>query len=469
VYFDDATALAAAIRTKELSAREVLQAHLDRIAEVNPGVNAIVTLVADAAQEAAARADDRIAAGEQVGPLHGLPIAHKDLVPTKGIRTTYGSPLFADNVPDFDASIVERLRAAGAITIGKTNTPEFGLGSHTFNPVFGTTRNPYDLGKSAGGSSGGAAAALATGMIPIADGSDTGGSLRNPASFCNVVGFRPTPGRVPCWPDSAPFSTLSTHGPMARTVSDVALLLSAIAGPDPRSPLSFSEPASIFAGTLESETAGMRVAWTPDFGGLLPVEPAVIDALRPQLTHFESIGATVELACPDLADADHVFRILRAFNLEMARGELLDAHRDRLKPDAVWNIEEGRKLTGPDVGRAEKLHAGIHQTMVEFFDHYDVLLAPVNQVVPFDVDLVHPTVIAGVEMPDYLAWMGACYLVSVTGCPAISVPAGFTPDGLPVGLQLIGPHRQDRRLLEIAYGFEQACGAGRQRPAAIGI
>lgn len=469
MYFDDAITLAGRIRRKEISAREVLQAHLDRIEQVNPAVNAVVTLVADRAWQAAARADDQLAAGAEVGPLYGLPIAHKDLVPTKGIRTTFGSPLFADNVPDFDASIVQRLRAAGAITIGKTNTPEFGLGSHTFNPVFGTTRNPYDLGRSAGGSSGGAAAGLATGMFPIADGSDTGGSLRNPASFCNIVGFRPTPGRVPNWPDSTPYSTLSTHGPMARTVADVALLLSAIAGPDPRAPLSLSEPGRSFAPPLESETDGLRVAWTPDFGGLIPVEPEVLGALEPQLAHFEAIGGTVEQASPDLSEADQVFRVLRAFNMEQTHGALLDRHRDQLKPDAVWNIEQGRQLTGPEIGRAEQAHARIHRTMLDFFDRYDVLVAPVNQVVPFDVDQVHPTVVAGVQMPDYLAWMAACYLISVTGCPALSVPAGFTPGGLPVGLQLIGPQRQDRRLLEIGHAFEQACGAGRRRPALTGI
>jgi amidase len=465
LYFDDAISIAAAIRRKEVSCREVLDTHLKRIEETNPAVNAVVTLVADRAQAEAVKADDRLAAGEDVGPLHGLPIAHKDLVATAGIRTTYGSPIFADHVPSQDDLIIQRLRAAGAITVGKTNVPELGLGSHTFNPVFGATRNPYDLTKSAGGSSGGAAAALAVGMIPIADGSDTGGSLRNPASFCNVVGFRPSPGRVPSWPDPAPWSHLSTKGPMARTVADTALLLSVLAGVDSRSPIALEGTGAEFASPLTTTGLhGLRVAWTPDLGGLVPVEDAVTEALLPEVKIFEQLGATLEQACPDLSGADEVFRIRRAWQLELAYGSLLDEHRALMKPDAVWNIEGGRALTGPDIGRAERLHAALHQRLHEFFQYFDVLLAPVSQVVPFDANLIYPKSVAGVEMTDYLEWMGACSLITVTGCPALSVPAAFTPEGLPVGLQIIGPHRRDRRVLEIGYAFELACGAGSRRP-----
>jgi amidase len=464
VYYDDATALAAAIRGKEVSCREVLTAHLDRIEETNPAVNAIVTLVADRALEEAAAADEALAGGADVGPLHGLPIAHKDLASTAGIRTTYGSPIFADHVPETDDLIIQRIRAAGAITIGKTNTPELGLGSHTFNPVFGATRNPYDLGRSAGGSSGGAAAALAAGMIPIADGSDTGGSLRNPASFCNVVGLRPSPGRVPSWPDPAPFAHLSVKGPMARTVSDTALLLSVLAGPDPRSPLALESPGSAFAPPLDADLRGLRVAWTPDFGGSIPVETAVVDALRPTVRHFADLGCAVEEDCPDLTDADEVFRVQRAWQLEMAYGGLLDEHRGRMKPDAVHNIERGQRLTGPEIGRAERLHARLFHRMREFFERFDVLIAPVCQVVPFDVDLVHPTEVAGVAMADYLDWMRSCYLISATGCPALSVPAAFTPEGLPVGLQIIGPHRADRKVLQVGQAFEAAVQIGHRRP-----
>ena len=266
------------VRLGDVSARELLAAHLDRIERINPALNAIVTLVPEMANDWATAADDRFAAGAEVGPLHGLPIAHKDLELTAGIRTTMGSPLFADHVPTEDALIVQRMRAAGAITIGKTNTPEFGAGSQTFNRVFGATRNPYDPSKTCGGSSGGAAVALATCMVPIADGSDTGGSLRNPASFCNVVGMRPSPGRVPAWPTVTPWTVLSSHGPMGRTVTDVALLLSVLAGPDPRSPISLSEPGSVFGIDLRTDVGGWRVAWSEDLG--LPVDQAVRSALE---------------------------------------------------------------------------------------------------------------------------------------------------------------------------------------------
>jgi amidase len=464
VYFDDAVGLAGAIRRKDLSSREVVTAHLERIAEVNPAVNAVVTLTAERALEQAAAADELLASGAEVGPLHGLPIAHKDLAATAGIRTTYGSPIFSDNVPEQDDLIIERIRAAGAITVGKTNVPELGLGSHTFNPVFGATRNPYDLGRTAGGSSGGAAAALATGMIPIADGSDTGGSLRNPASFCNVVGLRPSPGRVPSWPDAAPWAHLAVKGPMARTVADTALLLSVMAGPDPRSPISLEAPGSGFRAPLEKDLRNLRVAWTPDLGGAVAVEPEVVDALLPTLKAFDDLGAVVEQACPDLSGADEVFRVQRAWQLELTYGALLDSHRDQFKPDAVWNIEEGRRLSGPDIGRATALHSRLYHRVREFFDRFDVLLAPVSQVAPFDIGLTYPQSVCGVPSDTYLDWMASCYLISATGCPALSVPAGFTSEGLPVGLQVIGPHRQDRRVLEVGHAFEQVVRAGERRP-----
>ena len=303
-------------------------------------------------------------------------------------------------------------------------------------------------------------------MIPIADGSDTGGSLRNPASFCNVVGLRPSPGRVPSWPDPAPWSPLSTKGPMARTVADTALLLSVLAGPDPRCPAALEGDGSEFAALPDPLPRGLRVAWAPDFGGLLPIEPEVIRALEPAVALFAELGATVEQACPDLTDADEVFRTLRAWQLELGYGPLLDAHRDRMKPDAVWNIEVGRRLSGPDIGRAEVRHAALHQRVHEFFQTFDVLLAPVSQVVPFDAGITYPASVAGVDMPDYLGWMGACSLISVTGCPALSVPAAFTPDGLPVGLQIIGPHRQDLAVLRVGHAFEQAATGYAETPPA---
>ncbi|NJC85419.1 amidase [Planosporangium mesophilum] len=467
ICFATARELRDALLTKEVSAREVVSAHLAQLERVNPAVNAVVTLVAERALAEAAAADERLAAGEPVGPLHGLPMAHKDTHDTAGIRTTYGSPLLADNVPAQDDLVVERARAAGAITIGKTNVPEFAAGSHTFNRVFGATRNPYDLSRTAGGSSGGAAAALACGLHPLADGSDMGGSLRNPASFCNVVGFRPSPGRVPNWPEKAGWATLSVKGPLARTVADAALLLSVLAGPDPRSPIALDEPGARFAAPLERDLTGLRVAWAPDLGGAVPVDADVLAALEPAVGVFAELGCVVEPACPDLSGADEVFRTLRAWQFELAFGELLDRHPDQLKPSLRANVEAGRRLTGPDLGRAEVLHTALHHRVREFFQRYDVLLAPVSQVAPFDAGLEYPTSVGGVAMADYLEWMRSAYLVSATGCPALSVPAGFTPAGLPVGLQIVGRHRADVEVLQVGYAFERATGYGSRRPPVV--
>ncbi|PZG14511.1 amidase [Nonomuraea aridisoli] len=446
-----ASELARLIRARQVSAVEVLQAHLERIEQVNPQVNAVVTLVAEQALAAAKAAD----AAEPAGPLHGVPVAHKDLVDTAGIRTTYGSPLFADHVPGEDDLIVGRLRAAGAITVGKTNTPEFGTGSHTVNEVFGATRNPYDLTKSAGGSSGGAAAALATGMIPLADGSDMGGSLRNPASFCNVVGLRPTPGRVPGISETAAWYTLSVPGPMARTVEDVTLMLGVIAGFDRRSPYSIRE---VFAPEPEQGVAGLRVAWSPDLGGL-PVDPrtAAVTATAPAV--FERLGAHVEQADPDLTGAEEAFRTYRAWYYLLAHGD-----KTRLGPNTAWNVEQGRKVTGADLVAAEVARSRLYQRMAAFWDTYDVLIAPVSQVPPFPVEQPHVSEINGQRLPDYLAWMRSAYWISVLHAPAASVPAGFTQDGLPVGVQIIGPPFEDARVLRVARAFEQATGHGLRRP-----
>ncbi|WP_223198498.1 amidase [Solihabitans fulvus] len=457
----------AALRRRELSARELVAAHLAQIDRVNPAVNAIVTLVAERALAEADQADRRLAAGEPVGPLHGIPVAHKDTHDTTGIRTTYGSPTLVGNVPSADALIVARMRAAGVITIGKTNVPEFGAGSHTFNPVFGATRNPYDLTRSAGGSSGGAAAALACGMHPLADGSDMGGSLRNPASFNNVVGLRPAPGRVPSFPRLAAWATMGVDGPMARTVADLALLLSVIAGPDERSPIAIEQPGSVFAAPLERDLTGLRVAWAPDLGGAIPVDPAVRSVLESQVAVFEDLGCRVEEASPDLSGAEEVFRTLRAWEFELILGGLLDRSRELLKPSLADNIEQGRRLRGRDIGRAEVLHTQLFHRMREFLTRYDVLALPVSQVPPFDVDLEYPTEIAGVPQESYVDWMRSCYLISATGLPALSVPAGFTQGGLPVGLQLVGRHRGEFALLQIGHAFEQATGFGRRRPGVV--
>ncbi|MCW2945541.1 MAG: amidase [Actinoallomurus sp.] len=465
ICFLSARELARRIRERELSAREVTEAHLTRIEEVNPQVNAVVTLTAERAMREAAAADELLAAGARPQPLHGLPVAHKDTHDTAGVRTTSGSPLLADNVPARDELVIERMRAAGTIMLGKTNVPEFAAGSNTFNPVFGTTRNPYDLSRSAGGSSGGAAAALASGMHPVAEGSDMGGSLRNPASFCNVVGLRPSPGRVPSWPGDAAWATMSVQGPMARTVADAALLLSVLAGPDPRSPIALETPGSAFAVPLDRDLSGLRVAWAPRLDGSIPFEPEVVATLEPAAKVFAELGCTVEEAYPDLSGAEEVFRTLRAWQFELGLGTVLDRHRDRLKDTLVRNIEEGRRLTGPDLGRAEALHTRLYHRTREFFERYDVLLAPVCQVVPFDVDLEYPPEVAGEPMHTYLDWMRSAYLISATGCPALSVPAGFTAGGLPVGLQVIGPHRADLAVLQAGHAFEQATRYTERRPA----
>ncbi|MFF8369468.1 amidase [Streptomyces lydicus] len=460
----DATDLAARLRRREISAREVVQAHLDRIEQVNPAVNAIVTLDPEGALAAAAAADARLARGAEVPPLHGLPIAFKDTHLTRGMRTTFGSPLFADHVPDEDDVVVERLQRAGAIRLGKTNVPEFAAGSHTFNRVFGTTRNPYDPTRSAGGSSGGAAAALAAGLQPLADGSDMGGSLRNPASFCNVVGLRPTPGRVPPQPGGNLWDTLAVPGPMGRTVADTALLLSAMAGPDPRCPLSLETPGAAFRVPLDRELRGLRVAWTPDLGGLAPADPDVLAVLEPQLRVLEELGCRVDTACPDLTGADETFRTLRAHSFDLAFGGLLDADREALKPSLARNVEEGRRLTTADLVTATATRSRLHLETLDFFSRYDLLLAPVSQVTPFDAELEYPREVAGRPTTTYLDWMRSAYLISVLGVPALSVPAGFTPAGLPVGMQFIGPPRADLAVLQAGHAYERATQHGRRRP-----
>jgi amidase len=459
-----ATEIVRHIRARAISIREVMEAHLRQIEQFNPSVNAIVTLLPEKALADATQADAALGRGEALGVLHGLPMAHKDLTATKGIRTTFGSPLLSEYVPQENAIVVDRLHAAGAITIGKTNVPEFGAGSQTYNEVFGETRNPYDLTKTCGGSSGGAAVALACGMMPLADGSDQGGSLRNPASFCNVVGLRPSPGRVPSWPTLTPWSPLSTDGPMARTVADVALLLSAMAGPDSRSPLSISEDGAVFAQPLSRDFKGTRIAWSRNLGGSFPVDPRVTAVIDSQRDTFADLGCSIEDAEPDLEGADEAFKVLRAVIFEVSLGAFFDVRRDQLKETVAWNIEQGRKLTGPQVGRAESLQGQLYQRMREFMAAYEFLILPVSQVPPFDVSERWVKSIEGLRMETYIDWMKSCCFVSVTGNPAISVPCGFTPEGLPVGVQIVGRHRDDLGVLQLAFAFEQATQFWRRRP-----
>ncbi len=463
ICFMTATDLVQKIRTKALSAKEVMDAHLDQIERINPKVNAVVTFLPEIAAKGAKAADEMLEKGGEVGPLHGLPVAHKDLAETKGIPTTYGSPIFKDFIPDRDALIVERLKNAGAITFGKTNTPEFGAGSQTFNEVFGETLNPYDLTRTCGGSSGGAAVALACGMLPIADGSDLGGSLRNPANFCNVVGFRPSAGRVPSWPTLAGWFSLSVKGPMARTVQDTALMLSAIAGPDPRSPISIREPGGIFGQPLDRDFNGVRVAWSPDFGGL-PVDTRIMAAIEKQRSVFESLGCVLEKTEPDFTDADEIFKIWRAWVFELSHGELLKERRDDMKDTVIWNIEAGMKLTGPEIGRAEVKRTKLFHRIREFMETHEFLILPVSQVPPFDIKQRYITEINGIKMETYIDWMKSCYYVSVTGHPAISVPCGFTPEGLPVGVQIVGRYQDDWGVLQLAHAYEQATEFWKQKP-----
>lgn len=461
ICFLTARELVSLMTSRELSAREVMEAHLAQVERVNPKVNAIVTLTAEQAMLDAAAADEALVRSGPLGPLHGLPVAHKDLHETKGVRTTFGSPIYAHYVPDFDALPVRRLKAAGALSIGKTNTPEFGLGSQTFNQVFGATLNPWDTTKTCGGSSGGAGVALACGMVPIADGSDMGGSLRNPANFNNVVGFRTSPGRVPGPPGS--WATLSVPGPMARTVGDVALMLSVMAGPDALSPISISESGVPFAAELQHAFKGVRVALSPDFGGL-PIDPAVREAIASTRTVFEALGCEVDDASPDLSDAYEAFQTLRAAGLAQSHGPLLTNHRHQLKDTAVWNIEKGLALTGEEMARAGRLREAVFQRMSGFMAQQEFLAVPVNQVPPFPVETPYPTEINGVEMETYIDWMKSCFFITMTGHPAISVPCGFTPDGLPVGVQIVGRYRDEFGVLQLAHAFEQATGFWKRRP-----
>ena len=467
--FTGARKLARMIRARKVSAVEVMKAFLAQIERVNPKLNAIVTLLPERAMKEARALDRRLANRRtaDIGPLAGLPIAYKDMVPTKGIRTTYGSPIYAEHVPSEDHAMVERLTGAGAITLGKTNTPEFAAGSQTFNKVFGATLNPYDTALTCGGSSGGAAVAVACGMLPFADGSDLGASLRNPGNFCNVVGFRPTPGRVPYWPAVDAWASLSVIGPLARTVEDAAFLLSAMAGPDARSPITLDEPGKNLARPLARDFRKVRVAWSRNLGGL-PVDARITRVLEAQKKVFESLGCIVEEAEPDLAEADEAFQVLRAVGFVQKYGELLKTERARIKDTVIWNIEEGLKLDGPRIARALNLRTRVYHAMRRFLERYEFLLLPVNQVLPFPVTQPYVTEINGVKLASYIDWMKTCYYVTVTSHPAISVPAGFTPEGLPVGLQIVGRYRDDFGVLQLAHAFERATRFYERCPALAG-
>lgn len=466
ICFLPAKELASLIHQKKLSSREVMQAHLRQIARVDPKVNAIVTLVPeDQLMAQALAADEAIAKGNWLGPLHGMPIGVKDLHETKGIRTTHGSPLYKDHIPTADCLVVEREKKAGGIVIGKTNVPEWGLGSQTFNPVFGATHNPYDLTKTCGGSTGGGAVALACGMVPLADGSDMGGSLRNPPNFCNVVGIRPSPGRVPNPPTELGWFTLSVDGPVARSVTDCAFFLSVLAGFDRRSPIAIDQPGSEFAKPLGRDFKGVRVAMFKDMG--LPWEPTVRDAVKAQGKVFGSLGCIVEEAEPDFRDANDCFLMWRHWSIELGFGDILEANADKLNEYVHWHVQEGSKLTGPQLSRAEAKRTQLYQRVREFMEKYEFFVLPVNQVLPFDVNMHYPTEIAGVKMETYMAWMKSAYYISAVGNPAMSVPCAFSEGGLPIGIQIVGRHHDDWGVLQMGYAFEQATNIAKRRPPIV--
>lgn len=464
ICFLSATEMTAQIRTGKLSAHEVMAAHLAHIEHVNPQVNAIVTLHADQALAAARAADEAQARGAPLGLLHGLPVAHKDLFLTSGMRTTFGSKSHEHFIPSRSAALVERQQQAGAISIGKTNTPEFGAGAQTFNEVFGPTRNPYDLTKTCGGSSGGSAVAIATGMVALADGTDMGGSLRCPANFNNIFGLRTSVGRVPNLPALDGWANLSANGPMARTVDDLALYLSVMAGPDSRDPMSIDEDGARFRAPLGRDLKGVRIAWSPGMGGL-PVDKRVVRAIDMQRRVFEDIGCIVDDTCPDFSDAHEIFTTLRAYSFELQFGAIMDRHPGVLKPAIVSNIEAGRRLNGSTLARAEMLRTALFERMHRFMQTYEFIVLPVNQVPPFPIEQQYVAEIDGIRMDGYMDWMRSCFYVTATSHPAISVPCGFTDDGLPVGMQIVGRHRGEFSLLQIAHAFEQASADKRRWPA----
>jgi amidase len=457
----DGAALSGAIRSRQLSCVEVMTAYLNHIDRFNPRVNAIVALqertglLAEAQQR-----DEALKQGRSLGALHGIPHAVKDLQPVRGIRSTQGSALFKDFVPSADSLMVERLRAAGAIFIGKTNSPEFGLGSHTYNPVYGTTRNAYELSRSAGGSSGGAAVALALRMVPYADGSDYGGSLRNPAGWNNVFGFRTSIGRVPVDAQDAWLPSIGVAGPMARTVTDLALLLSVQAGYDARVPLSIDGDGAPFRARLEADLKGKRIAWGADFKGYTPCEPGVLDVCRSALKSFESLGCIIEEAVPDY-DLDAVWRAAVRLRGWQQGGGLLALYQDPakhalLKPEAIYEIETGLQLSAYDISAASVVRTEWYQAIRKFFERYDYFIVPTAQVFPFPQEWHWPQDIAGTKMQTYHEWMKAALLISMSGCPALAAPAGFNPQGLPMGIQIVGPVRHELGCLQLAYAYESA-------------
>jgi len=454
-------------RKKEVSAVEILNAHLSRIEAVNPQVNALVTIADESAlQSRAVEIDAQWARGVWQGPLQGLPVSQKDLTATRGVRTTFGSKAFEHHVPQHSALVARRCDAAGALMIGKSNTPEFGAGSHTFNEVFGVTRNPWDLSKSAGGSSGGAAASVACGMNPLACGSDMGGSLRNPAAWNAVVGLRPSPGRVPRAPDLNGWATLGVDGPMARDVADTALLLSAISGPSGETATEISEPGSRFAQPLQRDFRGTRIAMSVQLAGLA-VDPEIQRAVQAQAAVFESMGCEVEFADPDLGDAEDVFRMERAWMIGSLVDRLDADARAQLKPEIEAECRLHRSLSAADLGDMFVRKTALFERMRSFMDNHAYYVLPATQMLPFDADLRWPTEFMGTRYDSYIDWMRICWYLSSTESPVLALPCGFSASGLPIGLQIAGRFRDDWGLLQFGYAYEVATAHSTMRPPLI--
>ncbi|WP_246085186.1 amidase [Rhizobium glycinendophyticum] len=462
-------ALSAALQSGSFSGEALMAAYLARIARINPQINALVSLRPDDELLAEARLRDRERAeGRVLGPLHGVPIAIKDLSEVKGIRCTYGSPLYRDFVADFDDIQVERIRAAGAIIIGKTNTPEWGFGSHSYNPVFGVTRNPYDLARSAGGSSGGAGAALAARLVPVADGSDMMGSLRNPAAFNNVVGFRPSFGRIPALPGrDAYLNQLATLGPMGRSVEDVVLLLNIQSGFDLRDPTSFESAPVAIDPTIAAP--GGRIGWLGDFSCHLPFEHGVLALTEKALGVFARMGFVVEPAVPNF-DMERLWWAWTTLRSVLTAGSMRDSYEDparrgSLKPEILYEVRSGLRVTSADVYEASAVRTAWYQVMLKLFERFDYLVAPAAQVFPFDADIPWPRDIAGRHMDTYHRWMEVVIGPSMAGLPVAALPAGFSESGLPNGFQLIGPPRTDAKVLSVAAAYEAATDWLGQMPA----
>jgi len=451
------------LKRGEVSPLELIEAAASRIAEVEEAVNAMPTLCLDRARD---RAKQLMAQPHSDPPpyyLYGLPIAIKDLVDVAGVRTTYGSPIFANHRPDRSDYMVEILETNGSIVIGKSNTPEFGAGSTTFNEVFGVTRNPWNTAMTCGGSSGGSAVAVATGEVWLAEGSDLGGSLRIPASFCSVVGFRPSPGRIACGPKPLPFDTLAVHGPMGRNVADVALMLDALVGHHPGDPISLPRPETSYVEAVDRPIKPRRIGFSPDLG-IAPVDSEVREVFTKATESWMEDGVEVEEACPDLKDAEPIFQVLRASLFASRFAPLLETHRKLLKQDVIWNIEKGLALSADEIGKAERARANLYHSTVGFFKDYDLLICPAVVAPPFDAKTRYLTEVDGVSFDSYIGWLIMTFATTLTACPAISVPCGFTKSGLPVGLQIVGPPKCEDKVLSASALFEQLHGLDQLTP-----